>query len=268
MRLFRTLLSASLLIALAGAANGAEPANRARVLMVVTSADRFPDNQQPTGLWLSELAHPYYKFTESGITVDIASPKGGEAPIDPRSLPSNPRSPDSGDVLGRRFLSRSQDVAKLKQTKKLEEIDPSAYTAVVFVGGHGALFDLADNAEVDRIGRAIYDAGGVIAAICHGPAALLGIKEADGTPWVQGKTVTGFSKEEEPLTEGNLGVKLPYYLDEALAKKGALYVKRAPWSKHVVTSGRIITAQNPNSSDAFADALLRALAEPAPAQAN
>ncbi len=213
--------------------------------MVVTSHSELP-NGHKTGLWLEEYAVPYNEFTDASLNVTTASPKGGEAPIDPRSFES-----DKATTVYAKAMTQ------IKQTKALEEIDPASFDAIFFPGGHGPMFDLAVDPRVKALLRHFVDNGKVYAAVCHGPAAFVGAKNALGQPLVAGKRVTAFTNEEE--REVHLDKVVPFLLEDKLREEGAKFEKAPNWSDHVVTDGLLITGQNPQSSASTARAVISAL---------
>lgn len=217
----------------------------AQILMVVTSHSELP-NGHKTGLWLEEYGTPYNEFVAAGFDLVTASPKGGEAPIDPRSFDS--------DAATTTFAKAMEQI---KNTKKLDEIDPAPFDAIFFPGGHGPMFDLAQDPRVKTLLRHFADAGKVYAAVCHGPAALVGAKTASGQPLIAGKRVTAFTDEEE--REVGLDKAVPFLLEDKLREEGAKFEKMPNWSDHVVTDGMLITGQNPQSSASTARAVISAL---------
>ena len=232
-----------------------------RILIVVTSREVLTATGDPTGLWLAELTHPYHELVTRGFEINIASPSGGPAPIDPASLPSNPRSPDRGDPVGRAFLNARSDADKLRQTIKLSRVDPARYAAVLYVGGRGATLDFPDDPDIARIGAAIYERGGIVAAICYGSAALAAIKLSDGTWLLSGKTVTGLSEAEERSSDRKYDREdvVPFHPEADLPKRGAVYTHADRWEPHVVVSGRVVTGQNPASASALGQRLAELL---------
>jgi putative intracellular protease/amidase len=227
--------------------------NSTKVLIVVTSHNVLGKTGYRTGLWLPEMTHPYYALKNAGFEIVISSPKGGNAPIDPYSIPSNPQGTNRDDPMTKKFLSTPEDVSRLNNTVPLSSINPKDYSAVVFPGGNGATYDFPWNKDVNRIASAIYEQGGVVAAVCHGPAAILNATLSDGTYLIKGMKVTGFSNEEEAISEILIGVKnaVPFFLENELPKRGAIYEKVYVHEPLVVVSGdneRLITGQNPESA--------------------
>ena len=225
-------------------------ATRKKVLIVVTSHDRLGDTGKPTGYYLPEVTHPYYALVDAGLEVDIGSPRGGEAPLDQSSR-------DLRDPANARFLDTPADAAKLTATRALAEVDPSAYAGVLFAGGHGTMWDFRGNPEIQRIASAIFEAGGVVAAVCHGPAALVDVTLSSGEHLVRGRKVTGFSNAEEDAAE--LTPIMPFLLESMLAERGGLYEKAPLWQEKVVVDGRLVTGQNPASAGGVGRELARLL---------
>lgn len=214
-----------------------------KILFVVTSAGAMR-NGAATGLWLEEFATPYLAFVEAGYAVTVASPRGGDAPIDPRS---DERKPEWDAAR-----------AALRATRAIETVDASEFDAVFMPGGHGTMFDLPNNARLMALLGAFADADKVIAAVCHGPAALVGAKRGDGRYIVDGKTITSFLDDEERAAQ--LDKEMPFLLERALREQGA-HFKTAPlWSDHVERDGTLITGQNPASSASTARAVIETLA--------
>jgi putative intracellular protease/amidase len=211
-----------------------------KALIVVTSHDRLGDTGKPTGYYLPEVAHPYFAMVDAGITVDIASPKGGEAPMDPSSG-------DREDPANARFLDGAAEKGKVARTIPLADVDPSAYDAILFAGGHGTMWDFREDRHVQRLAAAIHDRGGVVAAVCHGPAALVDVRLSSGEFLVAHKRVTGFSDAEEEAAK--LTRVVPFLLERMLVERGGRYEKAdGLWKEHVVTDGRLVTGQNPASA--------------------
>jgi putative intracellular protease/amidase len=217
--------------------------NAKRVLIVVTSHAVIPSSGKPTGLWFEEFSTPYLAFREAGLDVTVASTQGGAAPIDPRSLlvPAG----------------AEEAYAALQQTAAVEQLDAGDYDAIFFPGGHGTMFDLPENQGLQRLLRDFAEADKVIAAVCHGPAGLVGATYADGSPLVAGKTVTAFTNAEEDAAQ--FTQDMPFLLETRLRELGAKFVAGADWSDHIEQDGNLITGQNPQSSASIAQALVRAL---------
>jgi putative intracellular protease/amidase len=216
-----------------------------RVMLLVTSVKDLEGMGRDTGSWYQELAAPYYLFQEAGYTVDIVSPAGGAAPIDIGS-----RDDQWMTEFTRKFEADEAAQAALKGTLKLEDVDASTYDAILCVGGHGGYVDFVDNKVVDNAIETIDRKNGTVIAVCHGPLALFGAKKADGTPLVAGRTVTGFTNEEE--TQVGLADKMKFLIEDKLTELGGKYVKLDAWSDHVVSDGNLITGQNNLSAEQVA----------------
>lgn len=234
------------------AATSAFASAETRALIVVTSHDQMGDTDERTGLWLAEMTHPYHELTEAGIEVELASIKGGAAPIDPRSLGED-------DEINKSFMANPETRSLLDNTLKLADVDPSRYQAIVFAGGHGTVWDFSKSQAVNDIGYAVYQQGGFVAAVCHGPAALLNIRDNNGNLIIDGKQVAGFSNAEEEAA-GLTGV-VPYLLQDELVKSGADYLEGQMFESFVVQDGRLITGQNPQSAMELGKTLAASLAD-------
>lgn len=224
-----------------------------RILMVLTSHDQLGDTGKKTGFWLEEFAAPYYVFKDAGASVTLASPQGGQPPLDPKS-----DAPDAQTDATRRFKGDAAAQAQLASTLKLSELDAAQFDAVFYPGGHGPLWDLAQDARSIALIESTLAAGKPLAAVCHAPGVLRDAKAPDGTPLVRGKNVTGFTNSEEAAA--GLTHVVPFLVEDMLMAHGGLYTKQADWKPHVVTDGLLITGQNPASSEPAAQALLQALA--------
>ena len=220
-----------------------------KVLMIVTSHDQLGATGTRTGFWLEELAAPYLEFVRAGAEVDIASPKGGKAPADPKS-------DTEPSAVVRAFRADARAVAKLEATLRLGDVK-EVYDAYFVVGGHGVMWDLAEDAAAQALLGRAFDAGRVVAAVCHGPAALVNVTLADGSSIVAGRRVAGFSNEEEGAVK--LTEIVPFSLETRLTERGGRYEKGPMWSSFVVRDGRLVTGQNPASSTAVARETLVAL---------
>lgn len=223
-----------------------------KILMVLTSHDQLGNTGKKTGFWLEEFAAPYYAFKDAGADVTLMSPKGGQPPLDPKS-----DEPASQTDATRRFKADPAAQAVLAHTGKLSEVSAGDFDAVFYPGGHGPLWDLAEDPDSIRLIETMAAAGKTVSAVCHAPGVLRHVKAADGTPLVQGKTVTGFTNTEEAAVQ--LTDIVPFLVEDMLVKNGAHYSKGADWQAHVVTDGKLITGQNPASSEPAALAVLRQL---------
>jgi putative intracellular protease/amidase len=219
------------------------------ILIVVTSHTSLGDTGKPTGFWLEELAVPYQTFVRAGATVDLASPRGGKAPADPRSL-------DKPSDEVKHFLGDAAAQQKLEHTLELGKVS-KRYDAVFVAGGHGVMWDLTSDAHLAKLLGDTWARGGVVAAVCHGPAALAQVKKPSGEPLVRGLRFTGFSDEEEAAME--LTRIVPFLIEATLKAQGGQYERGAMWQPHVVRDGKLVTGQNPASSKATAEATLEAL---------
>jgi putative intracellular protease/amidase len=220
-----------------------------KVLMVLTSHDRLGNTGEKTGFWLEEFAAPYYVLRDAGLDVTLASPKGGQPPLDPRS-----DDPKSETEAMRRFKSDPEAKAALASTVKLSDLSADDYDAVFYPGGHGPLWDLSDDRDSIALIERIYAAGKPVAAVCHGPAAFRRAQAPDGTPLVRGKSVTGFSNTEEAAV--GLTDVVPFSVEDMLKQNGGEYSKAENWQPYAVTAGNLVTGQNPASSEATARALV------------
>jgi len=222
------------------------------ILMVLTSHSELGNTGKKTGFWIEEFAAPYYVFSDAGADVTIASPIGGQPPIDPKS-----EAADTQTAATKRFDEDEALQEKLAHTKKLSEVSAGSYDAVFYPGGHGPMWDLYNNAESILLIQSFWNAKKPVAAVCHAPAVLLNVTTFDGEPLVKGKKVTGFSNTEEEAVK--LTKVVPYLLEDALKAKGAIYSKQDNWGSYVVRDGLLITGQNPASSKEAAHEMLKLL---------
>ena len=223
-----------------------------KILMVLTSHGQLGNTGKATGLWLEELAAPYYVFKDAHAEITLASPAGGKPPIDPAS-----EAPDGQTDATRRFLADGEAMQSLDHTHKLADMDPGSFDAVFYAGGHGPLWDLAEDRDSIALIERLYAAGKPVAAVCHGPAVLRRAKAPGGAPLVKGKDVTGFANSEEEAA--GLTAVVPFLVEDALKANGGKFSKGADWADHVVADGNLITGQNPASSESTAKALLKRL---------
>lgn len=224
-----------------------------KILVVLTSHADLGDTGKKTGFWLEELAAPYYVFKDAGAELTLASPKGGQPPLDPTSA-----APDAQTDSTRRFDADAEAKAALAHTSRLDTVDVADYDAVFYPGGHGPLWDLANDATSVALIEAAIAAGKPVAAVCHAPGVLRDVKGVDGAPLVKGKRVTGFTNSEEKAV-GLTGV-VPFLVEDMLKAKGGDYSSTSDWGVHVVEDGLLITGQNPASSAKAAEVLLARLA--------
>lgn len=223
-----------------------------KILMVLTSHDRLGNTGEKTGFWLEEFAAPYYVFKDAGAEITLASPRGGQPPLDPKS-----DTPDFQTEATRRFKTDSVVQAALASTLKLADLSAADFDAVFYPGGHGPLWDLAEDVSSISLIEATLAAGKPLAAVCHAPGVLRHPKTPEGTSVVQGKTVTGFTNSEEEAV--GLTKIVPFLVEDMLKQNGGKYSKQGDWQPHVVTDGLLITGQNPASSEPAAKALLAKL---------
>ncbi|AYO84184.1 type 1 glutamine amidotransferase domain-containing protein [Methylobacterium brachiatum] len=224
-----------------------------KILMVLTSHDQLGDTGRKTGFWLEELAAPYYVFKDAGAEIVLASPQGGRPPLDPKSS-----EPSSQTDATRRFEADSDALSALSNTTKLDAVTHDAFDAVFYPGGHGPLWDLAEDPTSITLIETALGAGKPVALVCHAPGVLRHAKSPDGTPLVQGKAVTGFTNSEEEAV--GLTEVVPFLVEDELRRNGGRFSKLGDWAPHVVTDGLLITGQNPASSGPAAERLLERLA--------
>jgi putative intracellular protease/amidase len=222
------------------------------VLFVLTSHDMLGDTGHKTGFWIEEFATPYYTLTDAGVIVTLASPKGGKPPIDPKS-----DAPENQTESIKRFKQDEALQEKLSLTLQLKDSFAEEFDAVFFPGGHGPMWDLHNDPNVVRLVQNFYKQNKPVAAVCHGPAALLNAKGGDGEPLIKGKRVTGFTNTEEEAA--GLTKVVPFLLEDALKNAGALYSKKEDRASYTVQDGLLLTGQNPASSEQVAKDLLSLL---------
>lgn len=223
-----------------------------KILIVLTSHSELGNTGNKTGFWIEEFATPYYALKEAGADITIASPKGGQPPIDPKS-----DEPSSQTPATIRFKADTALQKTMAHTKKLSDISADDFDAVFYPGGHGPLWDLTSDTASIKLIEAFWKSKKPVAAVCHAPSVLLNVKDKNGDFLVKGKRVTGFTNSEEAAFK--LTDIVPFLLEDELKKKGGLYSKKDDWASYVVKDGLLITGQNPASSEAVADALLQLL---------
>ena len=223
-----------------------------KVLIVLTSHDRLGDTGQHTGFWLEEFAAPYFVLRDAGAELTLASPKGGQPPLDPKS-----DAPDAQTEATRRFKEGAEAQRALANTVLLAEVAAEDFDAVFFPGGHGPLWDLVKDRHCIKLIEAFARAGKPVAAVCHAPAVLTEVRGPEGELFIKGRKVTGFTNAEEAAVE--LTQVVPFLLEDRLKERGGDYSKGPDWSSHVVVDGKLVTGQNPASSEAAAEALLEML---------
>lgn len=223
-----------------------------KILMVLTSHDQLGNTGHKTGFWLEEFAAPYYAFLDAGAAVRLASPKGGQPPLDPKS-----DDPAAQTEATHRFRADPIAVAQLADTHRLDEMKVEDFDAVFYPGGHGPLWDLAEDAHSIALIEATIAAGKPVGAVCHAPAVLRHPRNADGTPLVKGRRVTGFTNSEEAAVQ--LTEVVPFLVEDMLKANGGDYSKGPDWHPYAVADGMLITGQNPASSELVAKKLLEVL---------
>jgi len=223
-----------------------------KILIVLTSHDQLGETGKKTGFWLEELAAPYYTFIDAGADVTLASPAGGQPPLDPKS-----NEPDAQTETTKRFEADEVAMQALANTYKLSEVLNQDFDAVFYPGGHGPLWDLAKDQNSISLIEQTLQANKPVALVCHAPGVLRDVKNAEGRPIVEGKSVTGFSNTEEDGV--GLTDIVPFLVEDTLKEKGGQYSKAEDWQVYVQQDGLLITGQNPASSAATAEALLKLL---------
>ena len=223
-----------------------------KILMVLTSHDQLGDTGKKTGFWLEEFAAPYYVLKDAGAEITLASPKGGQPPLDPKS-----DEPDAQTEATDRFKADQTAQQLLASTTPLSHIDPADFDAVFYPGGHGPLWDLAEDKDSIALIEAFAAKDRPVATVCHAPGVLRHVKGKDGKPLVSGKKVTGFTNSEEEAV--GLTEVVPFLVEDMLRERGGHYEKGNDWGVYVVTDGKLVTGQNPASSEEAAKALLALL---------
>ncbi len=223
-----------------------------KILMVITSHDKLGNTGRKTGFWLEELAAPYFVFKDAGAEVVLASPKGGQPPLDPKSNEPNFRT-----ELTRRFEADSAANEQLAATLRLDSVKQSDYDTVFYPGGHGPMWDLAEDKNSVALLESFLAAGKTFAVVCHSTGALRHVKTPDGKVFVEGKTVTGFTNGEEEAVQ--LTKVVPFLVEDEMLRLGATFSKVKDWGVHTVIDGQLITGQNPASSGPAARLLLETL---------
>ncbi|MCK0123912.1 type 1 glutamine amidotransferase domain-containing protein [Gelidibacter sp. F2691] len=222
------------------------------ILFVLTSHDKLGDTEKKTGFWVEEFANPYYTLLDKGANITIATPKGGAAPIDPTS-----DAPDAATEATKRFDKDAEAQKLIANTKVLADINPDDFDAVFYPGGHGPLWDLATDTTSVALIEKFNNQKKPIAFVCHAPAALKDVKDAEGNPLVKGKKVTGFTNTEEAAVQ--LTDVVPFLVEDMLTKNGGIYSKKEDWAPYAIQDGNLITGQNPASSELVAEKLLESL---------
>lgn len=223
-----------------------------KILFVLTSHSELGNTGEKTGFWIEEFASPYYYLVDKGVDVILASPNGGQPPIDPTS--DKPENQTESTI---RFKADTDLQEKLSKTHKLSEVSSDNYDAVFYPGGHGPLWDLAESEESAKLIESFYNSNKPVSFVCHAPAALKNVKNTDGEPLVKGKKVTGFTNSEEALVK--LTDVVPFLVEDMLKEKGGIYSKAGDFEPYVLEDGLLITGQNPASSEKVAELLLNKL---------
>lgn len=221
-----------------------------KILFVVTSHDKKGDTGENTGYYLGEVSHPWEVLYHAGYEIDFVSPKGGTPPVDGFDLK---------DPANKEFWENKEYKNKIDHSLEPSQVNSNNYTAIFYAGGHGAMWDFADNTALAAVASKIYENGGIVAGVCHGPAGLVNIKLNNGTYLVNGKKINAFTNEEE--SEVKLTNVVPFLLEDKLKQRGAKFEKSGVWQNHVVTDQRVITGQNPQSAKSVGEAILKALKE-------
>ena len=211
--------------------------NAKRILIVLTSNNTLGNTGKETGFYLPEVTHPEAVFEKAGFAIDYVSPQGGKAPM---------IGIDLSDPLNQAFLDQPEKMAKAENTLRPADVDPTQYAAIFYAGGHGTMWDFPENEELAAIAAQIYEQGGIVSAVCHGPAGLVNIKLSNGDYLVTGKTVAAFTNEEEVAV--GLSEVVPFLLQDKLIERGATHTKAENFQAHVVSSDRLVTGQNPASA--------------------
>jgi putative intracellular protease/amidase len=225
-----------------------------KILMVLTSHDQLGNTGKKTGFWLEEFAAPYYVFKDAGAQITLASPKGGQPPIDPKS-----DDPGAQTDATRRFQADAEARRELASTRTLDQVDVGDFDAVFYPGGHGPLWDLAEDKRSIALIEAFDRAGKPVGAVCHAPGVLRHVKGADGQALVKGRNVTGFTNSEEEAVQ--LTNVVPFLVEDMLKQHGANFSRTDDWGSYAITDGLLVTGQNPASSEAAAHALLKLLSK-------
>ncbi|WP_185248152.1 type 1 glutamine amidotransferase domain-containing protein [Chryseobacterium bernardetii] len=219
-----------------------------KILFVVTSHDKKGSTGEDTGYYLGEVSHPWEVLYKAGYEIDFVSPKGGTPPVDGFDLK---------DPVNNEFWENKEYKNKIDHSLTPSQVNPKEYSTIFYAGGHGAMWDLADNKELANIASTIYENGGIVAGVCHGPAGLVNIKLRNGKYLVDGKKINAFTNEEESAVK--LTDVVPFLLENKLKERGAKFEKSGLWQNHVVTDQRLITGQNPQSAKSVGEAILKEL---------
>ena len=223
-----------------------------KILIVLTSHDQLGDTGKKTGFWLEEFAAPYYVLKDAGAAITLASPKGGQPPLDPKSA-----LPENMSEVTKRLRADNTAQAALVNTRKLASVSADDFDAVFYPGGHGPMWDMPDNVTSIALIEAFLKADKPVAAVCHAPAAFVNVRRKDGEYLVKGKRVTGFTNAEEKVA--GLTAVVPFLLEDRLKERGGVYSNGANWAPYVQVDGKLVTGQNPASSGPAAKELLKLL---------
>jgi putative intracellular protease/amidase len=248
MKIF-TLLAAAILLL-----SPVHAAEKKPILLVLTNHGELGQTGERTGFFLGEAAHPWEVFTAAGYDVRLASPRGGFAPLDAKSFDLDD---PANAAFWKKFGAEKEGQRGIPETLALDKVDPTDYSAVFFAGGHGTMWDFADSAALQKVTAAIYEQGGAVGAVCHGPAALVNVRLKDGKPLVAGRKVAVFTNSEEEAVE--LTDVVPFLLETELTNAGATVVPAPDFSENAIRDGRLVTGQNPASAKKAATLLLEAL---------
>ncbi|MGZ3768050.1 MAG: type 1 glutamine amidotransferase domain-containing protein [Bdellovibrio sp.] len=219
-----------------------------KVLFVLTSTEKLGDSGHKTGAYLSEITHPYEELVKNGYEVDMISPRGGKVPLDGVRM---------DDPINATWMNDEEFLSKIENTLSPWQVSANDYRGIFFVGGHGAMFDFADNLQLQKLTAQIFEGNGVVCSICHGTAGLVNVRLSDGSFLIKGHEIAGFSNEEEE----SVGMEkvVPFLLQSKIEERGAHYTSSPRFTPHVVKSGRLVTGQNPSSGTAVAKAILEVL---------
>jgi putative intracellular protease/amidase len=244
----KAVLLAALLVTGAQAQTVKNKTMKKKILFVVTSHDKKGSTGEPTGYYLSEVSHPWEVLHNAGYEIDFVSPKGGKAPVDGFDL---------ADPVNKEFWENAEYHNKIEHTLTPIQVKTADYAAIFYAGGHGAMWDLAEDKALAQVAAKIYESNGIVAAVCHGPAGLVNIKLDNGKYLIDGKKVNGFTNEEEAAVK--MDKVVPFSLEDKLKERGGKYEKSGEWQQHVTVDGRLITGQNPQSAKGVGEAILKTL---------
>jgi putative intracellular protease/amidase len=225
-----------------------------KVLIVLTSHATLGTTGKETGFYLPEVTHPEAVFEKAGYTIEYVSPNGGKAPM---------TGVDLDDPLNTAFLNDARKTAQIENTLSPAQVDATQYAAIFYAGGHGTMWDFPENAELATVASQIYEQGGIVGAVCHGPAGLINVKLSNGEYLVKGKTVSAFTNDEEVAV--GLDQVIPFFLQDKLVERGATYTKAEDFQKHVVVSDRLVTGQNPASAAGVGEEMVKLMQQSIPA---